>query len=119
MLYIFIAVILTIIIETVRIKSVHGVVQKINPIYTYLIGAVFFVVCLLVSDRNWFLLLVNYVCLRAAIYSPLLNLLRGKYIFYASPNPDKLIDRFLKENNIKPQLFSLFFLVIYILTLFL
>lgn len=97
MLYNFIAAIICVLIEAWRIKRVKGEVVNINKMVTYTIAFFLFgvVLALLGQDNFWLVLLIglNYMSVRGLLYSPVLNLLRGKVISYESTTTNSILDK--------------------------
>lgn len=119
-LYIFIAVVLSVGIEAWRIISRHGKVVNINPVVTYSIGAILFAAVLtLTRQDNFFavvLLGINYMTCRGTIYSPALNVARKLPVWYLSKSPDKFIDVWMKRNNVSLQLFCAVCCLVWVIT---
>ena len=107
-IYIFIAVVLSVGIEAWSVISRHGKVVNINPIITYSIGAILFAAVLsLTRQDNFFavvLLGVNYMACRGTIYSPALNKVRGKGWWYVDKDPDKFLGKWMLRNNVSLRL---------------
>ena len=87
-------VLLTAVIEWQRIKAVHGKVVNINKRYTdwiaFAAGAVAYFMCKPLPVENVALLFAGF---RAFFYSPVLNVLRGKGMFYVSETTNSIIDQ--------------------------
>src|SRR5688572_16619320 len=93
-LAIIIAVILSAFIEGIRIEGVKGKVFNVKKWVSVLIGAGLFGVVLLIFGLNkWYFILPEMLFLRATLYDPVLNRLRGLKWDYISTSTNSWLDR--------------------------
>lgn len=119
LVYPILATILAAFIDYVRIRLSHGKAENIGKFLTINIGALLFALCLGLSVGYYDLLslldvavyLAYYILVRLCIYSPLLNIMRGLYIFKQSETTNSKVDQFLLRNNIPPVLVMLVSLI--------
>jgi hypothetical protein len=92
---------LSILIESIRIRISYGKVQNVNKVVSFTIGAVLFGVCLALIYTNYYytpnpievgLYALFYSSVRGVLYDPLLNLWTGKELNYVSTNTNSVID---------------------------
>jgi len=100
-LYTITAVLLSILIESVRIRVSYGKVQNINKVVSFTIGAALFGVCLALIYTDYYytpglievaLYGLFYASVRGTLYDPLLNLWTGKELEYVSTNTNSIVD---------------------------
>ncbi len=88
------AVFLSAFIEGIRIEGVKGKVFNVKKWVSVLIGAALFGVVLLIFGLNkWYFILPEMLFLRATLYDPVLNRLRGLKWDYVSTSTNSLLDR--------------------------
>jgi hypothetical protein len=95
------AVIISALIEALRIYLSKGVVYNINKLWTYTIGMVLFFTCLGLSVDYYdeimpldvMCYIIYFASVRGVIYDPLLNTLRGLEVDYKSKSTNSIIDR--------------------------
>jgi steroid 5-alpha reductase family enzyme len=110
LLYPFYAALICAFIDYVRIKLTFGKVQNIDKFWTISIGVIFFAICLdlsfLYTDELTPIMVLVYLLyflsVRLAIYSPILNVLRGLDVFYRSTTTNSRIDQLLNKYRITP-----------------
>lgn len=102
-IYTILAIILSVIIESVRIRSSYGKVQNVNKVVTFTIGAALFGVCMALIYTDYYytpsvievaLYALFYASVRGVLYDPILNVLTGKPLAYVSTNTNSVIDWF-------------------------
>jgi hypothetical protein len=101
LIYPIFAVVISALIEALRINLSKGRVDNINKLWTYTIGFLMLGACLALSldyyDEVWpqdvFCYVVYFAFVRGVIYDPLLNLLRGLSVDYKSKTTNSIIDR--------------------------
>lgn len=119
LVYPILATILAAFIDYVRIRLSYGKAENIGKFLTINIGALLFALCLglsvgyydLLSPLDVAVYLAYYILVRLCIYSPLLNIIRGLYIFNQSETTNSKVDQFLLRNNIPPVLVMLVSLI--------
>jgi hypothetical protein len=88
------AVFLSAFIEGIRIEGVKGKVFNVKKWVSVLIGAALFGVVLLIFGLNkWYFILPEMLFLRATLYDPVLNRLRGLKWAYVSTSTNSWLDR--------------------------
>lgn len=88
------AVTLSAFIEGIRIEGVKGKVFNVKKWVSVLIGAALFGVVLLIFGLNkWYFILPEMLFLRATLYDPVLNRLRGLKWDYVSTSTNSWLDR--------------------------
>ena len=88
------AVILSAFIEGIRIEGVKGKVFNVKKWVSVLIGAALFGVVLLIFGLNkLYFILPEMIFLRATLYDPVLNRLRGLKWDYVSTSTNSWLDR--------------------------
>lgn len=99
--YTIAAIIVSVLIETIRIRVSYGKVQNISKVVSFTIGAALFGVCLALIYTNYYytpglievgLYGLFYACVRGILYDPLLNLGTNKKLNYVSINTNSVID---------------------------
>jgi hypothetical protein len=101
LIYPICAVIISALIEGLRINLSKGRVYNINKFWTYTIGFCMFGACLAFSldyyDEVWpqdvMCYMIYFASARGVIYDPLLNVLRGLSVDYKSKTTNSIIDR--------------------------
>lgn len=119
LVYPILATILAAFIDYVRIRLSYGKAENIGKFLSINIGALLFALCLglsvgyydLLSPLDVAVYLAYYILVRLCIYSPLLNIMRGLYIFKQSETTNSKVDQFLLRNNIPPVLVMLVSLI--------
>lgn len=100
-IYTISAVILSILIESIRIRVSYGKVQNVNKVITFIIGVTLFSVCLALIYTDYYytpnpievgLYALFYASVRGVLYDPLLNLWTDKELDYVSTNTNSVID---------------------------
>lgn len=94
------ATILAAFIDFLRIKAKKGEVANIQHVWSWLIGGVFLLICvLLLKIEHW--IVYTFVCIgiRAVFYDPVLNLLRQLPIDYTSKTTTSRIDKWERLVN--------------------
>ncbi len=109
-LYTVIAIIVSVLIEAVRIKASHGEVANINKVVTFTIGALLFGINLALIYKDSYyntpgvfeiaILGTFYAAVRGVLYDPILNIVRGKSISYTSTTTNSIID-FIERIGLK------------------
>lgn len=119
LVYPIFATILAAFIDYLRIRFSYGQTQNIGKFLTVNIAALLFALCLglsvgyydLLSPLDVVVYLVYYVLIRLCIYSPLLNVMRGLYIFRVSRTTNSKVDQFFIRHNIPPVVVMLVALI--------
>lgn len=101
-LYTIAAVLLSILIESIRINASYGKVQNVNKVVSFTIGATLFGVCTaLIYAADYYytpnpievgLYGLFYASVRGVFYDPLLNLWTDKELDYVSTETNSVID---------------------------
>jgi len=107
--YTILAVIISAIIDWIRITLSIGKVSNINKVVTFTIGATLFGICLALIYTDYYYTpgffeiltySIFYTSSRATLYDVILNLLRDKEIDYISTSTNSLID-FIERTGLK------------------
>jgi len=109
-LYTVIAVVISVLIETVRIKASHGEVANINKVVTFTVGALLFGINLALIYKDSYYntpgvfeiatLGTFYAAVRGVLYDLILNIARGKSIKYTSTTTNSIVD-FIERVGLK------------------
>jgi hypothetical protein len=100
-LYTTLAVVISTLIESVRINTSYGKTENINKVATFTIGAILFGVCLALIYTDYYytpsvievgIYGLFYASVRGVIYDPLLNVLTKKPLTYISTKTNSIID---------------------------
>ena len=100
-LYTIAAILLSVLIESVRVRASYGKVQNVNKVVSFTIGAALFGVCLALIYTDYYytpglievaLYSIFYASVRGVLYDPLLNLWTSKELDYISTKTNSVID---------------------------
>lgn len=100
-IYTIVAIILSVLIESIRIRASYGKVQNVNKVVSFTIGAALFGVCLALMYTDYYytpgiievvLYGIFYASVRGSLYDPLLNLWTDKELEYVSTNTNSIVD---------------------------
>jgi hypothetical protein len=100
-LYTIAATLLSVLIESIRIRISYGKVQNVNKVVSFIIGATLFSFCLVLIYTDYYytpnpievgLYTLFYASVRGVLYDPLLNLWTGKKLDYVSTNTNSVVD---------------------------
>ncbi len=115
------AVILSAFIEGIRIEGVKGKVFNVKKWVSVLIGAALYLLILeIFGYTRWYFILPEMLFLRATLYDPVLNRLRGLKWDYVSISTNSLLDRLEAKiglhfvaQRVSYGLLSLTFIILY------
>lgn len=100
-IYTIAAIVLSVLIESVRIRVSYGKIENINKVVSFTIGAALFGVCLALIYTDYYytpnplevgLYGLFYASVRGALYDPLLNLWTDKELDYVSTETNSVVD---------------------------
>ena len=100
-IYTIAAILLSILVESVRIRASYGKVQNVSKVVSFTIGAALFGVCLALIYTDYYytpgivevaLYGIFYASVRGSLYDPLLNLWTDKELEYVSTNTNPIVD---------------------------
>jgi len=120
--YLTIAVILSFLFETLRIKAEHGKVVNINHNWTVVIAVVLFAtIPFILHLWHWqaVILVLSAVGCRGTLYDPGLNLCLNRYIDYESDSTTSRTDRKEKKRKVGFWMQRLLYLLLWVVSYFL
>jgi hypothetical protein len=100
-IYTIAAIVLSVLIESIRIRVSYGKIENINKVVSFTIGAALFGVCLALIYTDYYytpnplevgLYGIFYASIRGVLYDPLLNLWTDKELDYVSTETNSVID---------------------------
>ena len=100
-IYTIAAIVLSVLIESIRIRVSYGKIENINKVVSFTIGAALFGVCLALIYTDYYytpnplevgLYGIFYASIRGVLYDPLLNLWTDKELDYVSTKTNSVID---------------------------
>lgn len=121
-LYITIAVILSFLVETVRIKAEHGKVVNINHNWSVAIAVALFIpIPFILQLWHWqaVVLILSCIGCRGTLYDPGLNMCLGRYLDGESDTSNSKIDAKEKERKINFWMQRLLYLLLWVVSYFL
>ena len=100
-IYTIAAIVLSVLIESIRIRVSYGKIENINKVVSFTIGTALFGVCLALIYTDYYytpnplevgLYGIFYASIRGVLYDPLLNLWTDKELDYVSTKTNSVID---------------------------